>query len=623
MSSESMPFRTELEQLLDLIIHSLYSHPDIFLRELISNASDAIDTLRFESLTHPEILDGGAEWKIKLIPDQTEGTLTVSDNGIGMTKEDIIENLGTIARSGTRAFLENLRQADAKSRPELIGQFGVGFYSAFMVADRVTVVSRKAGQATAVRWESDGQGQFNVETVDKPSRGTDVILHLKPDMREFLDEWKLRELVKKYSDYVEHPIVMDVTREKDKEKTIVEETLNSQQAIWLRPKSEITEEDYNNFYQHLAHDWEKPAEIIHYTAEGTIEFRALLYIPAHKTPDLLMGDARKGLHLYIRRVFIMDDSEALLPLYLRFVKGVVDSPDLPLNVSREILQRSAPLEKIKSNLVSKILRTFADMQRENLAKYTDIFKELGTFLKEGVYQDRANRDQLADLLLFESTKTEPGKYASLRDYVDRMPGEQQEIYYLIGESRDLLEQSPYVEAFQAKGREVLLLTEPIDEFVVQGLTEYKNKKLKAADRGELPGDQVSDEQKKRFAPLLEFMKKKLDEVKEVRLTKRLKESAACLVADEWAMGAHMERLMQRMGLAADLPATQRIMELNPDHPAVAAMQSLHEKNAQDERLEKYSRILYDEAVLAEGSRLKDPADFARRVNELLAKDAAS
>lgn len=623
MSSESMSFRTELKQLLDLIIHSLYSHPDIFLRELISNASDAIDTLRFESLTKPEIVEGGSDWKIKLMPDSSAGTLTVSDNGIGMTREEIIENLGTIARSGTRAFLESLRQAEAQSRPELIGQFGVGFYSAFMVADRVTVVSRKAGQTGAVRWESDGQGEFKVESAEKPSRGTDVILHLKADARDFLDEWKLREVVKKYSDFVEHPIVMDVTREKDKTKTVVEETLNSQKALWLRPRSEASEEDYNNFYQHLAHDWEKPAQIIHYTAEGTIEFRALLYIPAHKTPDLLFGDGRKGLHLYIRRVFIMDDSEALLPLYLRFVKGVVDSPDLPLNVSREILQKSAPLEKIKSNLVSKVLRTFADMQREDLAKYTSVFRELGTFLKEGVYQDRANREQLADLLLYESTRTEPGKLASLRDYVDRMPADQNEIYYLIGETRDLLEQSPYIEAFKEKGQEVLLMTEPIDEFVAQGLTEYKGKKLKAADRGELAGGQVEDEQKKRFGPLLDYMKQKLADVKEVRLTRRLRDSAACLVADEWAMGAHMERLMQRMGRAAELPPAQRILELNPDHPAVAAMQKLHEKNAQDDRLEKYSRILYDEAVLAEGSRLKDPADFARRVNELLAKDAAS
>ncbi|HEV3256878.1 MAG TPA: molecular chaperone HtpG [Gemmataceae bacterium] len=624
MSAETLQFRTELKQILDIIVHSLYSHKDIFLRELISNASDAIDTLRFQSLTRPELVAGDPEWKIKVIPDESAGTLTVADNGIGMSRESIIDNLGTIAKSGTRAFLETLKQADAKDRPELIGQFGVGFYSSFMVADKVTVVSRQAGDPAnqGVRWESDGQGEFAVETVDKSSRGTDVILHIRQEDREFLKEWKLRELVRKYSDFVEHPIVMDAVEGDDKK--IVEETLNSRKAIWLRPKADISAEDYNEFYKHLSHDFEPPAQVIHFSAEGAVEFRALLYLPAHKPFDLQWGDTKKGLQLYIRRVFIMDDCEALLPPYLRFVKGVVDSPDLPLNVSREMLQQSAPLEKIRSNLVNKVLRTLGDTKKEEYDRYVSFFKELGLFLKEGVCQDRSNREQIADLLLLESTRTASGKFTTLQGYVDGMPAEQKEIYYLIGENREMLQQSPYLEAFKAKGQEVLLLTEPIDEFVVQSLTEYKGKKLRAVDKGDVAGAEVDGEKQKRFRALLDFMKEKIGDVKEVRLSNRLKESAACLVAaDERAVGAHMERLMQRLGREGEVPPSQRVLELNPDHAAVDAVQKLHAKNPADPRLEKYSRILYDQAVLAEGSRVKDPADFARRINELVAKDAAS
>jgi molecular chaperone HtpG len=626
MSAETMQFRTELKQILDIIIHSLYSHKDIFLRELISNASDAIDTLRFQSLTRHELLEGDSEWKIKVIPDEKNGTLTISDNGIGMSRESIVENLGTIAKSGTRAFLETLKQADTKDRPELIGQFGVGFYSSFMVADKVTVVSRLAGdlRSNGVRWESDGQGSFAVETVDKPTRGTDVILHLHADDKEFLKEWKLRQLVRTYSDFVEHPVVMDVEQEDDKKvKKIVEETLNSRKAIWLRPKSEISKEDYHEFYKHLSHDFQDPAKIIHYSAEGAIEFKSLLYLPAHKPFDLMWGDSKKGLQLYIRRVFIMDDCEAMLPPYLRFVKGVVDSPDLPLNVSREMLQQSAPLEKIKSNLVNKLLRTLEEMKSDEYDNYVAFYRELGTFLKEGVYQDRANREALAQLLLLESTRTEPGKFTTLEKYLIAMPAEQKEIYYLIGENRELIENSPFLESFKEKGQEVLLLTEPIDEFVVQALTEFKGKKLKAVDKGELDGTGIDDEKKKRFQALLDFMKEKLMEIKEVRLSNRLKESAACLVADEWAMGAHMERFMHRIGWSGEVPVDKRILELNPEHPAVAALQQLQARDPADARLEKYCRLLYDQAVVAEGSRVKDPLAFSRRINELLVKDAAS
>jgi molecular chaperone HtpG len=624
MPTETMQFKAELKQVLHIIIHSLYSHKDIFLRELISNASDAIDTVRFQSLTRSEVVEGDSDWKIRIIPDERNGTLTISDNGVGMSRETIVDNLGTIARSGTRAFLESLRQADARDRPQLIGQFGVGFYSAFMVADKVTVVSRMHGPRTeGVKWESDGEGEFRVEPVEKGTRGTDVTLHLRPDDREYLQEGRLRQVVKQYSDFVEHPIVLVVEREgKDGKKEKVEETLNKRKAIWLRPKSEIAPEEYNEFYKHLAHDTEAPAKVIHYTVEGAVEFRALLYVPAHRPFDLLWGDQKKGLHLYIQRVFIMDDCEALLPLYLRFVKGVVDSPDLPLNVSREMLQQSAPLERIKSNLTNKVLRTLEEMKRKEHDAYVRFYRELGTLLKEGVSQDWSNREELAELLLFESTGTEPGKLTDLAGYVERMPVGQKDVYYLLGENRELLEHSPHLESFKARGEEVLLLTEPIDEFVVQALPEYKGKRLKAVDRGRL--DEAVDEGKRKaFQGLLDFMKGRVGEVKDVRLSNRLKESAACLVAEEGTPGAHMQELLRRLGRGQELPPAKKILEVNAEHPAVAAVHKLYERDKGDPRLEKYCRLLYDEAVIAEGSKVKDPLALARLINELLVKDASS
>jgi molecular chaperone HtpG len=625
MSAQTLQFKTELKQVLDIIIHSLYSHKDIFLRELISNASDAIHTLRFQGLTHPELLEGNEDWKIKLTPDPKTDTLTVSDNGAGMTREAVVENLGTIAKSGTKALLENLRQANAQDRPELIGQFGVGFYSAFMVADRVAVVSRAAGapKEQGVRWESDGQGEFTVEPVTKETRGTDVILHLKGDAREFLDPWRLRELVKRHSDFVEFPIVMDEEKDEGGTKKVVEETLNSQKAIWLRAKSEISKEEYDEFYKHLSHDTEPPAQVIHYSGEGAVEFRALFYVPKHRPFDLMFGDQHKGVQLYIRRVFIMDDSEALLPPYLRFVKGVVDSPDLPLNVSREMIQQSAPLAKIKNNLVHAVLRTLGTWKTKEPDAYAAFYRELGVYLKEGIVQDHASREKLADLLLLDSTKTEPGKRTTLADYLERMPVSQNEIYYLVGENRSVLEHSPHLESFQAQDREVLLFTEPVDEFVTQALTEYKGKKLKAIDKGDLPGAAVDETTKTRYQPLLDLLKGKLaDEVKEVRLSGRLKESAAVLVSDEWAVGPQMARLMERMGRGGEVPESKRILELNPSHPAVEALLKLYARDANDARLEKYGRLLYDEALIAEGSRVKDPAALARTVNELLVKDTA-
>jgi molecular chaperone HtpG len=618
MSAETMQFKTELKQLLHLIIHSLYSHKDIFLRELISNASDAIDRVRFQGLTHPEVLEDNADWKIKLIPDEKAGTLTISDNGIGMSRETIVEHLGTIARSGTREFLDSLKAADAKERPDLIGQFGVGFYASFMVADKVTVLSRMAGKPEdAVQWESAGEGDFTIEAAVKPTRGTDVILHLREDSKEFLNPSRLHSLVKKYSDFVEHPIVMDI----ENEGKTVEDTLNARKAIWLRNRSEVTDEEYDEFYKHLSHDFEKPLKTIHYKAEGQMEFKALLYIPAHRPFDLMYGDSSKGLQLYIQRVFILDDCETLLPKYLRFVRGVVDSPDLPLNVSREILQHSAPLEKIKSNLTSKVLSTLDEIKRKEFDQYVNFYRELGMFLKEGAYQDYENKKKLADLLIFESTKTDAGKFTTLGDYLERMPGDQTDIYFLAGESREVLEQSPLLETFKAKGWEVLLLTEAADEFVIESVREYKGKVLKAIDKVGLDQANISDEQKTRLQPLLDYLKSQLPDIGDARLTNRLKESAVCLVADENAMSASMERLMARMQRDKPMPASKRILEVNPEHPLVQALEKLVAKDTSDARLERYARLLYDQAVIMEGSKVKDPLVFAQRLNELLLKDA--
>jgi molecular chaperone HtpG len=623
--AEKREFKTELKQLLHIITHSLYSNKEIFLRELISNASDAINRIKFDSLTHEEKLEGDKDWKIKIIPDRSNATLTISDNGIGLSRESAVENLGTIAKSGTRAFLENLK--NQANQPELIGQFGVGFYSAFMVADRVTVLSRMAGEAQGVKWESDGQGEFSVETAEKARRGTDVILHLKPEERDFLNEYKLRQIVKKFSDFIEHPVVMDVEKTDDeKNKTVVEEVLNSRKALWLRSKSENTAEEYNTFYKQISGDFEDPAKVIHYTAEGVNEFKVLLFLPAHRPFELQWGgDVKVGPKLYIQRVLIMDHCEALLPPYLRFVRGVVDCLDLPLNISREILQHNPLLERMRGNIVRNVLKALGEMKDDEYEKYVKFHRELGTILKEGLSRDWNNREKIADLLLFESLKTPAGEYTTLARYVEAMPAEQKAIYYLIGESRELLEHSPYVETFRARGQDVLLLTDPIDEFTLPSLGKYKEKELKAADRGEL--DEADKDQAKKpevaekFQKLFEYLKSRLPEVSDVRPSTRLKESAACLVADEGALSAHMERLMQRAGRANELEPSKRVLELNGEHPAVLAMQELFEKNAEDPRLEQYGRLLFDQAVIAEGSKVKDPVAFARRINELLVQGA--
>ncbi|HEX7581190.1 MAG TPA: molecular chaperone HtpG, partial [Thermoanaerobaculia bacterium] len=481
--TETLEFRSELRQVLHLITHSLYSHREVFLRELISNASDAIDKVRFAALADEGLLEGNHDFQIRLLPDVAAGTLTVSDNGIGMTRDEAVDNLGTIAKSGTRAFLERLTETDPAKRPGLIGQFGVGFYSAFMVADRVTVVTRAAGATTGVRWESDGQGTFTVEEAERPARGTDVVLHLKDDEKEFLKEWRLHQLVKQFSDFVEHPIVMDVQREEKgpdgkSETKVVTETLNSQKALWLRSKSGVTKEEYESFYRLVSNDFGEVARTIHYAAEGTTEFNVLLFVPGRMPMALRWGEAKIGPRLYVKRVLVMDHCEALLPPWLRFVSGVVDCPDLPLNVSRETVQRNPILDRVRKNIVKAILKALDELKRDEPEAYAGFFRELGPVLKEGVARDGEHRAALADLLLVESMKTEEGKRTTLADYVAAMPEEQKEIWTLSGESRAQLLGSPVLEAFRAKGWDVLLLTDPVDEFAFSALEKYKEKPVR-------------------------------------------------------------------------------------------------------------------------------------------------
>jgi molecular chaperone HtpG len=619
---QTLEFKTELKQLLDLIIHSLYTKKEIFLRELVSNAADAIDKVRFQALTDPDVAEGNTDWKVKLTVDATAGTLTVSDNGIGMSRETVVDNLGTIAKSGTRAFMENLKATQAQDRPELIGQFGVGFYASFMAADKVTVVSRMAG-GEGVKWESDGQGSYTVEPAERSTRGTDVTLHLREDAKEFLQPYRLREVVRQYSNFIDHPVVIDVEREKDGVKSVEEETVNARKAIWLRPKSEIKPEEYEEFYKQLARDFEGPADTIHVAAEGATEFRALLYVPQHKPMEWMMSAPPKsGIDLYVKRVLIQKECEELVPQYLRFVRGVVDSADLPLNVSRETLQHNPVLAKIKSSVVNRVLRALEEMKTGAYEKYLGVYKEFGELIKEGIGTDFANRERLADLLLLESTATKAGEYTTLEKYVAEMKGEQKEIVYLIGESRGLIENSPYVEAYRARGEAVLLLTDPIDEYLVSHLSEYKGKRLKAADKGEAPATEDTAEQKaaaEKFKPLLEALKTKLaDSTGDVRLSHRLKESAACLVADEYAPSAHLERLMRRMGQGTDRVPPKRTLELNPEHPVVQRLLSLFTADAADARVEQYGLLLLDQATIAEGSAITDPAGFARRMNALMA-----
>ncbi|PKN16586.1 MAG: molecular chaperone HtpG [Deltaproteobacteria bacterium HGW-Deltaproteobacteria-23] len=641
MMKTTKKFQTEVQQLLDLVIHSLYSNKDIFLRELVSNSSDAIDKIRYEAHSNEALLEGNSDWKIKIVPDKTAGTLTIIDNGIGMGIAEVEENIGTIARSGTKAFMEALKEAQSANNPELIGQFGVGFYSSFMIADRVTLTTRKAGSpSSACCWESTGDGSYTIEECEKATRGTEIVLHLKEEMKEYLDEWKIRSIIKKYSDYVQYPITMDITRTEPAKgldgkviegggtiENTTEETLNSMKAIWTRPKSEISDEEYEEFYKHISHDFDKPFRQIHYAAEGTSEFRALLYLPSHKPFDLFAHDRKKGVHLYVKRVFITDNCEALLPDYLRFVKGVVDSSDLPLNVSREILQEDVQIKRIQKNLVAKTLSTLAEIKEKEADEYLRFWGEFGAVLKEGLHFDYANKEKLQELVLFESSTTEAGKPTSLKEYVARMPEGQKEIYFITGTSRDMVANSPHLEAFRSKGYEVLYLTDPVDEWVVQALTEYDGKRLKAVDRGDVELDsederKAKEEKKKetqeQYKGVLELIQEKLaEEVKEVRLSSRLTESACCLVADEYGMNANMERIMKAMN--QDVPKSKRILELNPNHPIMQTLGKMYDSDKADPKLADYCELLLDQALLTEGSTIKDPLKFTKLISELMVK----
>ncbi|MFP4522722.1 MAG: molecular chaperone HtpG [Fibrobacterota bacterium] len=626
MGAEKVEFKTEVKQILDLMIHSLYSHSDIFLRELVSNASDAIDKVRFESLKNKELLTGDTDLKIMIDTDKEKGTITVSDNGIGMDRSEINENLGTIARSGTKEFLKALKKAKSEDNPELIGQFGVGFYSSFMVAEEVTVLSKKAGQDKAVLWKSTGDGTYSVDDAEKDGRGTTVTVKLKEEDKNYLEEFKIKEIIKKYSDYIEHPVFLKVQEKDDKGKETgktKDEQINSQKAIWLKNKSEISKEEYNDFYKHISHDWNEPSRIIHYSAEGVTEFKALLYMPSKKPFDLFNQDKKSDLHLYIKRVFITDDCKDLLPEYLRFVKGVVDSSDLPLNVSRETLQYNRMMPKLKKNLVTKVLAELSSWMKKERESYEAFFNEFGPVLKEGMHLDFENRDKIKDLLLYRTMNGGKEKLVSLAEYKESMKDDQDEMYYIIGESYEELTGSPHLEAFSKKEYDVIFMTDPVDEWVMQSLADYDGKKMKSASKGDIDLDTKEDkkekkEKDKKFKKLLKVLEDKLkDDVKEIKLSNRLTDSSVCLVADDSAMGAHMERLMEAMN--QNMPRQKRIMEINPDHSLIIKLNGLVEKDMKDPKLERYAKLLYEQALLTEGSRIPDPAAFSKNISEIMAE----
>jgi molecular chaperone HtpG len=637
MEKQTHAFKTEVRQVLNLIVNSLYSNQDIFLRELISNASDAIDKLRFKSQTEPEILENDGEFKIKILTDGIARTLAVSDNGIGMTHDEVMENIGTIAKSGTAGFLEMLQQAQTADMltPELIGQFGVGFYSGFMVAEKIVLTTRAAGvpKDQAVRWESTGDGTFSIEPAVKEEHGTTITLHLKKRGKEepdYTDQWTIRRIVRQHSDYVAYPIVMDVEKEvplpddqiiKDKDgkpigetkqRVVEEETINSRKAIWTRPKEEVSDQEYEEFYKHLAHDWNAPLARLHVKLEGTTEYQALLYIPSKAPFDMFHQERKHGVQLYCKRVFIMDDCKELMPEYLRFVKGVVDAPDLNLNVSREILQQDRLVMNIRNNLVKKLLDLLSAMSTEDYEKF---YQEFGAVLKEGIYTDTNKRDKIAALARYKTTRSED-KWVSLDEYVKQMQPDQKEIYYITGDNMSTLINSPHLEALKDKSYEVLLMTDPVDEWVVQSLTEYDGKPLKSAEKGDLALDKVDESRKEEFNALFGFIKGALQEkVKEVKASSRLKDSVACLSGEDYDMSAYMEKLLKAAGQKA--PQAKRTLELNMGHPLMGKIKALFESDRDNVALKDYCVFLFDLAVIAEGGKLEDPARFSRQVGEMM------
>ncbi len=633
---ETLQFKTEVQQLLNLIVNSLYSNKDIFLRELISNASDAIDKLRFKAQTEPTILGENTEFKIKIIPDGIKQTIQIKDNGIGMTYNEVMENIGTIAKSGTAAFLEAISETNQQGTltPELIGQFGVGFYSSFIVADKVTILTRAVNEDKATFWESRGDGTYSIEEATKRSRGTTITLHLKKkekDDKDYTDEWTIRSIIRQHSDFVSYPIVMDVEKNEpipaaeqllDKDgkpigettrKVIREEVLNSMKAIWVKDKKDVSKQEYEEFYKHISHDWNPPLAHLHMKLEGVTEYHALLYIPSQLPFDLFNPEHKHGINLYCKRVFIMDDCEDLMPEYFRFIKGVVDAPDLNLNVSREILQQDKLVRNIRKNLVKKILELLSDMEKETYDKF---YNEFGSILKVGIHTDTDNKDKIARLARYKTTKSD-GKLISLTEYIANMKAEQKAIYYITGENITSLLNSPHLEQLREKDLEVILMTDPIDEWVVQSLSEFEGKPFKSAEKGDLDIEKVDDTKKDEFNALFSFIKSNLeDKVKDITPSTRLKDSVSCLSGSAYEMSAYMEKIIKATGQKA--PDIKRVLELNMDHLLLAKIKAIYEKDRNDPLLKDYSMLLYDLAVVSEGGKLDNPSRFTKMVGDLMA-----
>ena len=614
---ENLEFQTEVRQLLDLMIHSLYSNKEIFLRELISNASDAADKLRFEALKNEDLYEGDADLRIRVDFDPQARTVTVADNGIGMTRDEVVDNLGTIAKSGTRQFLSALTGDQAKDA-NLIGQFGVGFYSAFIVADRVTVITRRAavGKEYGVRWESDGKGAYTVENVEKAGHGTEVILHLAEGQDEFLDAHRLRHVVQTYSDHISLPIVM-----KGEGEDAVEETVNRASALWMRPKQDISDEEYKEFYKHVAHDFEEPLTWVHNKVEGNQVYTSLLFVPKRAPFDLWDREQRHGIKLYVRRVFIMDDAEHLMPRYLRFVRGVIDSDDLPLNVSRELLQHNQLLDKIRSASVKRVLDVLERMADKEPERYAEFWATFGRVLKEGPGEDPANAERIGKLLRFSSTHADTSEQSvSLADYVGRMKPNQEKIYYITADSPTAARNSPHLEVFRKKGIEVLLLSDPVDEWLAAHLTEFDGKSLQSVAKGDLDLGELEDDKDKEevekaegeYKALLEKLTERLGEkVKSVRLSHRLTDSPSCVVVEDYEFNVAMQRMLKAAG--HELPQTRPILEINPDHPLICRLNG--RLDADD--FDTWANVLFEQALLTEGGHLEDPAGFVKRLNDLL------
>ncbi|WP_433358142.1 molecular chaperone HtpG [Micromonospora saelicesensis] len=632
--AETLEFQAEARQLLQLVVHSIYSNKDVFLRELISNASDALDKLRLATLVDKDLVADTDDLHVALEIDRDARTLTVRDNGIGMTRDEVVQLIGTIAKSGTAELLRQLREsADAHAKQDLIGQFGVGFYAAFMVADRVTLLTRKAGETGGTRWESTGEGTYSIEAVDEAPQGTTVTLHLKPadtedNLHDYTAEWTVREIVKRYSDFIAWPIRMSVERPGTDGEAATREvqTLNSMKALWARPRDEVDAAEYNEFYKHVSHDWADPLEVVHMKGEGTFEYEALLFLPSHAPLDLFSPQGRRGVQLYVKRVFIMDDCEALVPPYLRFVKGVVDAHDLSLNISREILQQDRQIQIVRRRLVKKVLATVKDLKANHAERYRTFWTEFGAVVKEGLIDDTDNRDTLLDILSVASTN-DPAEPTDLAGYVSRMKDGQSDIWYATGESRAAIENSPHLEAFRAKGHEVLLLTDQVDEVWVERVGTYDGRPLRSIAKGEIDLDTDEEkqqaeaereQQRQEFAGLLDWLGTTLtDSVREVRLSSRLTTSPACVVGDAHDLTPTLEKMYRAMG--HEIPTTKRILEINPGHPLVSGLRKAHEQGSDTAALTETAELLYGLAVLAEGGELPDPARFTRTLADRLAR----